>query len=205
MFSNSFAAVPLSVMSQSRVRAGISPSQRWTRAVLVCIVRPSVLADDGGEHAWLGCVELATIHSLWHDRQTFPSACIYASLDVFHLLDNHRFVNAVSPVITINVITQVRLVLCSHPRSANREGGNSVALPGREHAVASRVGSSLRQSRIPILGPVVFSLTFSEQPVWPHPEHGQWSACPTPGRPQTSMVPPAHPNAADNHPPEKDI
>ena len=37
--------------------------------------RSSVLADDGGEHAWLGYVEWMRLGSLWHDRQTFSSAC----------------------------------------------------------------------------------------------------------------------------------
>jgi hypothetical protein len=57
MFSISLAAVPLSVMSQSRVRASVRPSQRWTTGRVGSIVRTSVSADDGGEHAWLGCVE----------------------------------------------------------------------------------------------------------------------------------------------------
>ena len=73
MFSTSLGAVPLSVMSQNRVRAGVRPSQRWARAVLVCIVRSSVLADDGGEHARMGCVERRTSTALrMIDRHFLP-------------------------------------------------------------------------------------------------------------------------------------
>ena len=143
MFSTSLAAVPLSVMSQIRVKAGISPSQRWTRAVLVCIFRSSVLVDDGGEHACSGCDESRALHSFGMiDRHFLPLILRLAShLD---LLYTHFFVNPVSSVITI-MLPRFHLLRSSNARSANREGVQlSVALPGRQHAVASRVFGSLK-------------------------------------------------------------
>ena len=78
MFSNSLAAAPLSVMSQHRVRAGVSPPQRWPRAVLVCIGRFSAWLMAAANMPCLGCVGSSALYSFWHDRQTFSSVCTYA-------------------------------------------------------------------------------------------------------------------------------
>ena len=124
MFSISLVAVPLSVMSQSRVRAGIIPSQRWTRAVLVCIVRTSVLVDDGGGRAWLSSVESTVLHGFGmigkHSlplSMLTPSLIAISHLDLYPTLCKPRFIS----LITI-MLPRFHLLCSSDARSANREG-----------------------------------------------------------------------------------
>ena len=76
MFSNSLAAAPLSVVSQNRVRAGISPPQCRPRAVLACIVRFSAWLVAVANVPLLGCVGRKHPAALARSAD-ISSACLY--------------------------------------------------------------------------------------------------------------------------------